>query len=54
MDIGNALAEGFLVFSFLAFRDDNKFKYNHLLLFLAILADLKMIQFWSLNYVCQV
>ena len=45
---GQCFISGILVFSFLVF---SIFKY---LLFLAIFPDLKMLQFWSVNYVCQV
>ena len=42
-----------LVFSFLVFSVYKNIKSNHLLR-LAIFPDLEMIQFWSVNYVCQV
>ena len=42
------------VFSIQFFSAYTNLKSNHHLLFLAIFLDLKMIQFWSVNYVCQV
>ena len=45
---------GILVFTFLVFSVYKEFKFDHHLLFLVIFSDLQMIQFWSVNYVCQV
>ena len=43
-----------LVFSFLIFSVYKDPKFNHYLLFLANFPDLEMLQFWSVNYTCQV
>ena len=50
LNMGNILFEGFqyLVFQFLAFLSILS------PLFLAIFPDLEMLQFWSVNYICQV
>ena len=44
----------FLVFRFLVFSVYKNPKFNHHLPFLAIFPDLEMLQFWSVNYICQV
>ena len=43
----------FLVFSFLVFSVCKNLKSNHCVLFIAIFPDLVMLQFWSVNYICQ-
>ena len=47
-------SKGFLVFSFIVFRDYENLKSNRHLLFLAIFSALERKQFCSVNYVCQV
>ena len=44
----------FLVFSFVVFRVHKNRKFNYHLLFLAIFPDLEKLQFWSVNYICQI
>ena len=44
----------FLVFIFLVFSVYKNLKSNQHLLFLATFADLEMLQFWSVYYICQV
>ena len=51
---GQCFIWGFLVFSFLVFSVYKNPKSNHHLLFLAIFPDLEMLQFLSVNYICQV
>ena len=50
---GQCFISGFLGFSFLVFSVFKNLKSNHLL-FLTIFPDLGMLQFWSVNYICQV
>ena len=42
----------FLVVSFLVFSFYKNLKYYHHLCFIAVFPELKMIKFWSVNYVC--
>ena len=51
---GQCFIWGFLVFSFLVFNVYKNLISNHHLLFLAIIPDLDMLQFSSVNYICQV
>ena len=50
---GQCFISGFLAFSFLVFSVFKNLKSNHPL-FLAIFPDLVMLQFWSVNHICQV
>ena len=44
----------FFSFSILVFSIYKNLKSKHHLLILAIFPDLEMLQFWSVNYICQV
>ena len=49
--MGNVLLKAFYYLVFLVF---SFYKSNHYLLFSAIFPNLEMLQFWSVNYICQV
>ena len=51
---GQCFIWGNLVLNFLVFSFCKNPKPNHHLLFLAIFPNLEMLQFWSVNYICQV
>ena len=54
LDLEIVLVEGALVFSFLVFSIYENHNSNHNLLVLALFPDLEVMQFWSINYVCQI
>ena len=52
--MGNFLFESFCYLVFFVFSVFKNIKSNHYLLFLPIFPDLEKLQFWSVNYICQV